>query len=62
MKRLLSAALVVALVGFVGMSPVGATGLTFLPGMTVGPDGAFYVSVNGFGFGAGEGQVSRITI
>ena len=37
------------------------SGLTFPTGMTVGPDGAFYVSENGFGFGAGQGQVVRIT-
>ena len=30
--------------------------------MTVGPDGAFYVSENGFGFPAGQGQVVRITL
>jgi hypothetical protein len=34
--------------------------LTFPTGMTVGPDGAFYVSNQGFGFGAGQGQVLRI--
>jgi hypothetical protein len=33
------------------------SGLTFPTGMTVGPDGAFYVSNQGFGFGAGQGQV-----
>jgi len=38
-----------------------ASGLMFPTGMTVGPDGAFYVSVNGLGFGAGQGQVLRIT-
>ena len=37
------------------------SGLTFPTGMTVGPDGAFYVSNQGFGFQAGEGQVLRIT-
>ena len=36
------------------------SGLTFPTGMTVGPDGAFYVSERGFGFGAGEGQILRI--
>src|SRR5262249_53888230 len=35
-------------------------GLTFPTGMTVGPDGAFYVSSQGFGFGPGKGQVLRI--
>jgi len=34
--------------------------LTLPTGMTVGPDGAFYVSSQGFGFGAGQGQVLRI--
>ena len=29
--------------------------------MTVGKDGAFYVSEQGFGFGAGDGRVLRIT-
>jgi hypothetical protein len=38
------------------------SGLTFPTGMTVGPDGAFYVSENGFGFGAGQGRVVRITL
>jgi len=38
------------------------SGLTFPTGIAVGPDGAFYVSNQGFGFGAGEGQVLRITI
>ena len=36
------------------------SGLTFPTGMTVGPDGAFYVSNQGFGFGEGQGQVLRI--
>lgn len=35
--------------------------LVFPTGMTVGPDGAFYVSERGFGFGAGEGRILRIT-
>jgi hypothetical protein len=30
--------------------------------MTVGPDGAFYVSNQGFGFDAGQGQVLRIQV
>jgi hypothetical protein len=37
-----------------------ASGLMFPTGMTVGPDGAFYVSNQGFGFGAGQGQILRI--
>jgi hypothetical protein len=36
------------------------SGLTFPTGMTVGPDGAFYVSERGFGFGAGQGRILRI--
>ena len=31
--------------------------MTFPTGLTVGPDGAFYVSDQGFGFPAGQGQV-----
>ncbi len=31
------------------------SGLVFPTGMTIGPDGAFYVSEKGFGFGAGQG-------
>ena len=38
-----------------------ASGLMFPTGLTVGPDGAFYVSDHGFGFGAGAGDVLRIT-
>ena len=38
------------------------SGLTFPTGMTVGPDGAFYVSEQGFGFGPGQGRVLRITL
>ena len=36
------------------------SGLDFPTGMTVGPDGAFYVSDKGLGFGAGQGLVLRI--
>jgi hypothetical protein len=36
------------------------SGLTFPTGMTIGPDGAFYVSEGGFGFGAGAGRILRI--
>jgi hypothetical protein len=36
------------------------SGLMFPTGLTVGPDGAFYVSDHGFGFGAGAGTVLRI--
>ena len=38
-----------------------ASGLVFPTGMTVGPDRAFYVSENGFGFPAGEGRIVKIT-
>ncbi len=38
------------------------SGLVFPTGMTVGRDGAFYVSEQGFGFPAGEGRVIRITL
>jgi hypothetical protein len=38
------------------------SGLMLPTGMTIGPDGAFYVSVNGFGFPAGAGEVARIAL
>jgi hypothetical protein len=38
------------------------SGLTLPTGMTVGPDRAFYVSEQGFGFPAGAGRVLRITL
>ena len=38
------------------------SGLTFPTGMTVGPDGAFYVSGQGFGFKPGQGQILRIQV
>ena len=37
------------------------SGLVFPTGMTIGPDGAFYVSERGFGFPAGAGRILRIT-
>ena len=37
-----------------------ASGLTFPTAMTVGRDGAFYVSDRGFGSGAGQGRIMRI--
>jgi hypothetical protein len=37
------------------------SGLVFPTGMTIGRDGAFYVSEQGFGFPAGEGRIVRIT-
>jgi len=39
-----------------------ASGLMFPTAMTIGPDGAFYVSVNGLGFPAGAGEVTRIAL
>lgn len=40
-----------------------ATGLTFPTAMTFGPDGALYVSNNGFGIPvAGAGQIVRVTV
>ncbi len=36
------------------------SGLKFPTGMAIGPDGAFYVTENGFGFGAGDGYILRI--
>jgi hypothetical protein len=44
-----------------GNRQVIASGLTFPTGMTFGPDGKIYVSVNGFGFPAGAGQVLQIS-
>ena len=38
------------------------SGLTFPTAMTVGPDGAFYVSERGLGFGPGQGRILRITL
>jgi hypothetical protein len=43
-----------------GAAETIASGFDFPTGMTVGPDGAFYVSERGFGFGAGEGRILRI--
>lgn len=44
-----------------GPAETVASGLIFPTGMTVGRDGAFYVSEQGFGFPAGAGRVLRIT-
>jgi hypothetical protein len=30
--------------------------------MAIGPDGSFYVTDHGFGFGAGAGRVLKITV
>jgi hypothetical protein len=39
-----------------------ATGLSLPTAMTFGPDGNLYVSNNGFGFPAGQGQIVKITV
>ena len=44
-----------------GVTETVVSGLVFPTGMTIGPDGAFYVSENGFGFPAGAGKIIRIT-
>ena len=38
------------------------SGLVFPTGMTIGHDGAFYVSENGFGFPAGQGRVIKVVL
>jgi hypothetical protein len=38
------------------------SGLVFPTGMTAGPDGALYVSEQGFGFPAGQGRVLRVAL
>ena len=43
-----------------GPAETVVSGLNFPTGMTIGPDGAFYISVNGFLGGSGAGQVLRI--
>jgi len=48
-------------VGSSGPVKTVVSGLIFPTGMTVGKDGAFYVSEQGFGFPAGAGRVLRIT-
>jgi hypothetical protein len=48
-------------VGPSGPAKTVVSGLIFPTGMTVGKDGAFYVSEQGFGFGAGDGRILRIT-
>ncbi len=45
-----------------GPAETVASGLNLATGMTIGPDGAFYVSVNGFLGGQGAGQVLRIVL
>jgi hypothetical protein len=44
------------------VAKVLVSGLVFPTGMTIGHDGAFYVSENGFGFPAGQGEVVRIAL
>jgi hypothetical protein len=39
-----------------------ATGLSLPTAMTFGPDGNLYVSTNGFGYPAGLGQITKITL
>ncbi len=39
-----------------------ADGLTFPTAMTLGPDGALYVSNKGFGFPAGAGEIVKVTL
>jgi hypothetical protein len=45
-----------------GRQTVIATGLSFASGMTMGPDGALYISNFGFGAPAGAGQIIRLTL
>lgn len=44
-----------------GQAEVIYSGLIFPTGMAIGPDGSFYVTDHGFGFGAGAGRVLKIT-
>jgi hypothetical protein len=48
--------------GYIGNLAETVASVVFPTGMTVGPDGAFYVSEQGFGFPAGAGRVLRITL
>jgi len=45
-----------------GGRQVVASGLTFPTAMTFGPDGALYISANGFGFPPGSGEILRIRV
>jgi len=47
-------------IGAHGPDATVVSGLTFPTGIAVGPDGAFYVSEQGFGFPAGAGRILRI--
>jgi hypothetical protein len=49
-------------VGGDGQLDTVISGLVFPTGMTAGPDGALYVSEQGFGFGAGMGRIVRVTL
>jgi hypothetical protein len=49
-------------VGGHGQLDTIVSGLVFPTGMTAGPDGALYVSEQGFGFPAGQGRVIRVTL
>ncbi len=49
-------------VGKHGQLHTVVSGLIFPTGMTAGPDGALYVSEQGFGFPAGQGRVVRVTL
>jgi hypothetical protein len=49
-------------VGRHGQLKTIVSGLVFPTGMTAGPDGALYVSEQGFGFPAGQGRVIRVTV
>jgi hypothetical protein len=45
-----------------GPAETVVSGLKFPTGMTIGPDGAFYVSNQSFGFGPKEGEILRIKL
>jgi len=49
-------------VGKHGQLTTVVSGLVFPTGMTAGPDGALYVSEQGFGFPAGQGRVIKVTL
>ena len=49
-------------IGEHGQLKTVVSGLVFPTGMTAGPDGALYVSEQGFGFPAGQGRVVRVAL
>jgi hypothetical protein len=49
-------------VGNHGKLTTSVSGLVFPTGMTAGPDGALYVSEQGFGFPAVDGRIVRVTL